>query len=526
MNDDGNFRISNRVMNLGDFLVQAADRYPYKPAIIRNGMSLTWSELNARVDTAAWSLKQLGVDKGDKIVVQSRNCFEMFETMFVTFKLGAIWIPTNFRIAPSDVSHVVSASGARFVIYDDAFPEHADAAIEAGAKHVICIGKPRDGELSYSELSKNAGGEKFETAEVDYNHPCWFFFTSGTTGKPKAAVLSHGQMAFVITNHLADLMPGTDANDASLVVAPLSHGAGVHQLIQVARCVPTILMKTEKFDAEEALSLIEQHQISNMFTVPTILNALATDPAIERFDLTSLRHVIYAGAPMLREHQKRALDKFGNCLVQYFGLGEVTGNITVLPKSNHSLSDNEMRLGSCGYARTGMKIEIQDDQGQALAPHKTGEICVIGPAVFSGYYKNDEANAAAFRNGWFRTGDLGHLDENGYLYITGRASDMFISGGSNIYPLEIEECIAGHPDVIEACVVGMPDEKWGEIGVAAVSLRDGAEMEYDQLKSFLKKNLASYKIPKRLVVFDVLPKSGYGKITKNIVRAAIEDRMV
>lgn len=524
MNDDCNFRISNRVMNLGEFLVQAAARYPDKPAIIRNGASLTWSELNARVDAAAWSLKQLGVDKGDKIVVQSRNCFEMFETMFVAFKLGAIWIPTNFRISPSDVSHVVSASGAKFIIYDDAFPEHADAAIEAGAKHVICIGNPRDGELSYAELSIDVTGDKFETAEVDYNHPCWFFFTSGTTGKPKAAVLSHGQMAFVITNHLADLMPGTDASDASLVVAPLSHGAGVHQLIQVARCVPTILMKTEKFDAEEALSLIERYQISNMFTVPTILNALATDPAIERFDLTSLRHVIYAGAPMLREHQKRALEKFGNCLVQYFGLGEVTGNITVLPRSNHSLSDNEMRLGSCGYARTGMKIEIQDEQGQALAPQETGEICVIGPAVFSGYYNNDEANAAAFRNGWFRTGDLGHLDENGYLYITGRASDMFISGGSNIYPLEIEECIAGHPDILEACVVGMPDEKWGEIGVAAVSLRDGTKMEYDALKAFLKKNLASYKIPKRLVVFDVLPKSGYGKITKKIVRAAIEER--
>lgn len=524
MNPTSSFRITSRVMNLGDFLVQAAARFPDKPAIIRDEESLTWSALNARVDAAAWSLKELGVEKGDRIVVQSRNCFEMFETMFVAFKLGAVWVPTNYRISPNDVSHVAAASGAKIIIYDDAFPEHADAATAAGVNKVVCIGHPRAGELSYAELSQSANQSKFEAAEVDYNHPCWFFFTSGTTGKPKAAVLSHGQMAFVITNHIADLMPGLHANDASLVVAPLSHGAGVHQLIQVARCVPTILSNPDRFSAEEVLELIERYKISNMFTVPTILNALGTDPAIDRFDLSSLRRVIYAGAPMLREHQKHALEKFGNCLVQYFGLGEVTGNITVLPRHEHSTLDAEMKLGSCGYARTGMKIEIQGDNGNALPPFETGEICVIGPAVFSGYYNNDEANAAAFRNGWFRTGDLGHLDEAGYLFITGRASDMFISGGSNIYPLEIEESIAAHPDVLEACVVGIPDEKWGEIGVAAISLKDGAAMDYDQLKAFLKPKIASYKIPKRLVIFDVLPKSGYGKITKKIVRAAIEER--
>lgn len=523
MSADGNFRISSQVMNLGEFLVQAAARYPDRLAIVRDDESLTWSELNARVDAAAWSLRALGIEKGDRIVVQSRNCFEMFESMFVAFKLGAVWVPTNYRISPDDVSHVASASEAKIIIYDDAFPDHADAAIAAGVKKVVCIGNPREGELSYGALSQGGDQKGFDPVAVDYNHPCWFFFTSGTTGKPKAAVLSHGQMAFVVTNHIADLMPGLDIDDVSLVVAPLSHGAGVHQLIQVARCVPSVLANPDKFIAEDVLALIAQHKVSNMFTVPTILNALATDPAIDRFDVSSLKHVIYAGAPMLREHQKNALEKFGNCLVQYFGLGEVTGNITVLPRNEHFLSDDDMKLGSCGYPRTGMKIEIQDEAGKALPPFETGEICVIGPAVFSGYYKNDEANAAAFRNAWFRTGDLGHLDENGYLYITGRASDMFISGGSNIYPLEIEECIASHPDVEEACVVGMPDEKWGEIGVAAVSIKDGRTLDYDQLKAFLKPKIASYKIPKQLVIFDVLPKSGYGKITKKIVRAAIEE---
>ncbi len=517
-------RMSSRVMNLAELLVQAAARHPDRPAIIRGDDQLSWSELNTRVDAACWSLKHLGIEPGDKIVVQSRNCIEMFETMFVAFKLGAVWVPTNYRITPDDVAHVASVSEAKLIIYDEMFAAHADAAVKAGVKHVICIGEARPGETNYADVAQRKTQEVFEPAAVEYNHPCWFFFTSGTTGKPKAAILTHGQMAFVINNHIADLMPGLNSSDASLVLAPLSHGAGVHQLIQVARCVPSILTGSDKLDLEEIFTLIEQHNISNMFTVPTILNALTNHPSIDHYDLSSLRHVIYAGAPMLRHHQKHALEKLGNCLVQYFGLGEVTGNITVLPSQAHTIDDDAMKLGSCGYARTGMKIEIQDETGTALQPGITGEICVIGPAVFSGYYKNDEANKVAFRNGWFRTGDLGHLDENGYLYITGRASDMFISGGSNIYPLEIEEKIAAHPAIAEACVVGMTDEKWGEIGVAAVSLTDGSMLDYQMLKSFLKEHIADYKIPKQLIVFDELPKSGYGKITKKIVRAAIEAR--
>ena len=259
-------------------------------------------------------------------------------------------------------------------------------------------------------------------------------------------MLTHGQMAFVVTNHLADLMPGTTENDASLVVAPLSHGAGVHQLVQTARGVPTILLPSEKFDIAEAFRLIETHRVSNIFTVPTILKMMVEHPAIDRFDHSSLRYVIYAGAPMYREDQKAALKKLGGVLVQYFGLGEVTGNITVLPPDLHDPEDGpQARIGTCGYERTGMQVSIQGDDGRELKPFETGEICVIGPAVFAGYYDNPDANAKAFRDGWFRTGDLGHMDAEGFVYITGRASDMYISGGSNIYPREVEEKILTHP---------------------------------------------------------------------------------
>ena len=181
----------------------------------------------------------------------------------------------------------------------------------------------------WASVIADHAGAKVDNAAVDYDDPCWFFFTSGTTGRSKAAVLTHGQMAFVVTNHLADLMPGTTETDASLVVAPLSHGAGVHQLVQAARGVPTILLPSEKFDIAEAFRLIEAHRVSNIFTVPTILKMMVEHPAVDKFDHSSLRFVIYAGAPMYREDQKAALNKLGKVLVQYFGLGEVTGNITV-----------------------------------------------------------------------------------------------------------------------------------------------------------------------------------------------------
>jgi len=259
--------------------------------------------------------------------------------------------------------------------------------------------------------------------------------------------------------------------------------------------------------------------------VPSIVKMMVEDPAVDRHDHSSLRHLIYAGAPMYRADQRYALGKLGKCLVQYFGLGEVTGNISVLPPNLHDTDDAKQgRIGSCGFARTAMQISIQDESGQELPRGETGEICVIGPAVFAGYFNNDEANAKAFRKGWFRTGDLGHMDAEGFLYITGRNSDMFISGGSNIYPREIEEKILSHPNVREVAVVGMPDDKWGEIGVAAVVTTEPGCLTADDLIAWMKPRIAGYKVPRKVEFFDELPKSGYGKITKKLVREALEAR--
>jgi fatty-acyl-CoA synthase len=300
----------------------------------------------------------------------------------------------------------------------------------------------------------------------------------------------------------------------------------VHQLVQTARGVPTILLPSERFDIGEAFRLIETHRVTNIFTVPTILKMMVEHPAVDRTDHSSLRYIIYAGAPMYREDQKTALNKLGKVLVQYFGLGEVTGNITVLPPHLHDPEDGpHARIGTCGFERTGMQVSIQGDDGRELKAFETGEICVIGPAVFAGYYDNPEANAKAFRDGWFRTGDLGHMDEAGFVYITGRASDMYISGGSNIYPREVEEKILAHPGIGEVAVLGVPDPVWGEVGIAVCVPREGAVTVTEiEIAGFLATKVPRYKMPKRFFFWDALPKSGYGKVPKRLVRDELEAR--
>jgi acyl-CoA synthetase (AMP-forming)/AMP-acid ligase II len=234
--------------------------------------------------------------------------------------------------------------------------------------------------------------------------------------------------------------------------------------------------------------------------------------------------VIYAGAPMYREDQKAALRKLGKVLVQYYGLGEVTGNITVLPAQMHTEDDDapDARIGTCGIPRTGMEIAILDEQGTRLKPHQSGEICVRGLAVMTGYNDNPEANAKAFKYDWFHTGDLGHVDDEGFLYITGRSSDMYISGGSNVYPREIEEALLTHPGISEVAVLGVPDPKWGESGLAVVVGKEGARPAPNELFDHLETRIAKYKWPRRFVFWETMPKSGYGKIVKKDIKALLE----
>lgn len=509
-------------MNLGRLLTQTARRLPDAPALFWRDRCWTFAELDERVDRLAEALRGLGIAKGDRVLVHSRNSNAMFESMWACFKAGAVWVPTNFRLTPAEVAYLGASSRAVVMLRDAGFQAHAEA-VRAASSHlrqVIAISDRREGELDYEALlAASAPTLPDREADVAYGDPCWFFYTSGTTGRPKAAVLTHGQMSFVVTNHLADLMPGTTERDASLVVAPLSHGAGIHQLSQVARGAVTVLTGGEKLDPEEVWTLVERHRVTNMFTVPTILTALVRHPAVDAHDHSSLRHVIYAGAPMYEADQQEALAKLGPCLVQYFGLGEVTGNITVLRPDMHRPEN----AGSCGVPRTGMEVAILDDGGRRLPHGEIGEICVRGPAVFAGYFENEEANRKAFAGGWFHTGDLGRMDARGFLYITGRASDMYISGGSNVYPREVEEAILTHPAIAECAVVGLPHPKWGEAGIACVVPHPDATVREEEVLAHLRDRIARYKQPLRVVVWDALPKSGYGKVPKAMVRARLAE---
>ncbi|MGO4407349.1 acyl-CoA synthetase [Bosea sp. RAF48] len=519
--------MTRRVMNLAHIVTQNARRLAGHPAFIWGEKTLDWAEIDAQVSALAAGLKARGIGKGDRLLVHSKNCDAMFVSMFATFRLGAVWVPTNFRLLPDEVAYLATASGAKGFLCHGDFPEHA-AAVAASSpapEFTWRIGAGAFGEDEVGAVIARHRGERIENAAVEHDDPCWFFFTSGTTGRSKAAVLTHGQMGFVITNHLCDLVPGSTEKDASLVVAPLSHGAGVHQLMISARGAASILLPTERFDIDEAYRLIAKHRVSNIFTVPTILKMLVEHPAADQHDHSSLRYIIYAGAPMYREDQKAALKKLGKVIVQYFGLGEVTGNITVLPPALHEAEDGpNARIGTCGFERTGMQVQIQDEDGKEVEPGVQGEICVIGPAVFAGYYDNPEANAKSFRDGWFRTGDLGHMDEQGFVYITGRASDMYISGGSNIYPREIEEKILTHPAIAEVAVLGVPDPVWGEIGIAVCVNRPGQSATEAEIADFLGPKIARYKMPKRFLFWEALPKSGYGKVPKRLVKDELEKR--
>lgn len=518
-------------MNLGRLLSDSARRWPDRPALVWGEKTWSWAGLDARVNALVAALKARGLGKGDPVLVQSRNNNALFESLWACFKLGAVWVPTNFRLTPREVALQAESSGAKAMIFEDRFAEHAAAAGAAadGPRLAVAIGAARADAEAYETLIEEGaavldpGAEAWEE-EVSHGDPCWYFYTSGTTGRPKAAVLTHGQLAFVTNNHLADLMPGTGPDDASLVVAPLSHGAGAHALSQVARGARSVLLTGEGLDCAEAWRLVEEHRVSNMFTVPIILTRLVRDPAVERHDHSSLRHVIYAGAPLYREDQKLALRTLGKVIVQYYGLGEVTGSITVLPPELHDEDDAAMPVGSCGYARTGMELAIKSPEGERLPAGEDGEICVRGPAVFAGYLDNPEANAKALRNGWFHTGDLGRLDARGFLYITGRASDMYISGGANVYPREAEELLLTHPAVAQVAVLGVPDPQWGESGVAVVVPAEASEASAADLLAFLDGKLAKYKWPRRIVFWDALPTSGYGKVPKHLVRQELRER--
>ena len=518
-------RVSARVSNLAHSLTRAARRFPGRPGLILGPRVWSWIELDRAAHEIAAALLARGVGKGDRVLVHAPNCEEMFCAMFAVFRVGAIWAPADVKRPPDDIAALADQIGATAFLCHVDYPDHARAVASARTPPAFIWSLGGRGAFAEASLANRRSvqlGRAVADAAVDRDDPCWLFFTGGATGRPKAAVLTHGQMSFVVANQLSDLLPGVDERDAGLVVAPLSHDAGVHQLNLVFRGAPTVLMSSEGFDGGEAWRLIQRWRVTNLFAPPSVLKAMVEHPARRACDHAQLRRVIYAGAPMHRADQIRALAALGPTITQYFGLGEAPGAVTVFPAALHEGGEGPCaRLGAAGFERTAMEVSIQDDDGAILPPGRAGEICVVGPAVFSGYWNDPEANARAFRGGWLRTGDVGHLDKEGCLYVAGRASDVYRAQGAAIHPYEIEEVLLAHPDVAEAAVVGTPDGRGGEVGYAVCVPRTGADVTPEVLRAFVAARLPPFKTPTVVVFRESLPRSAYGKLLRRLLREEI-----
>ncbi len=507
--------------DIGHFLTRSAQRFPDRPAWLRGDVSISYRMAEQRVNRLAAALVDLGGTVGDRVGMLLPNCHQGLETILAPMKARMAVVPMNVRLHPDEHAYALNDSRAFALIYAEEFGDVV-ARIRAsvpGVRQLICLGDDRHADLSYEEIVES-GSSGAPDAPVDREDLAWIFYTSGTTGRPKGAMLSHRNLMNMAFNFLMDVNPAS-STDVLLHAAPITHGSGLMLFHHIARGAASAFPETGSFDPAAVFASIERYRATTMFLAPTMVNALVASRERTRFDLASLHTIVYAGGPMYAEHILEAVDAFGPILVQLFGQGEAPMTITVLPKDAHEVGDDPARRrrpSSAGRAVTGVDVGIVGDDGRPLASGETGEVVVSGDLVMQGYWDNPEATAETLRDGWLHTGDLGHLDDDGYLYITDRIKDLVISGGANVYPREVEEVIARHPDVAEVAVIGVPDEKWGEAVKALVVRRDGAGVSADAIIEFCRVNLASYKKPQSVEFLHTLPKNAYGKVLKRELR--------
>lgn len=510
-------------MNIGTLLTKAARTFPDKLALVHGSVKLTYAEFNARANKMANALRRLGVGKGANVSILQYNYPQMLESMFACFKAGCGAVPINFRLHPNEYAFIIDHSESKAVILSPEFNGDLlrvrDRVVDAGS--LISTAEAAGELIDYEDLISGESDE-FEDARVDPNDLAWLFYTSGTTGLPKGAMLTHRNLLAMTMSFYADICPGLGPDDAILHAAPLSHGSGCYALPNVGKAATNVILASKSFDPELVFKTIEEYRITNMFAAPTMVKLMEESPAADKYDHSSLRAIVYGGAPMLVEDLKQAMRKLGPCLVQLYGQAESPMTIAYLPHRDHVMegSPEQMgRLASTGIARTDVEIKILDTDDKEVPTGVMGEIVTRSDLVMGGYWRNPDATAIALRNGWLHTGDVGYLDEAGYLFIMDRSKDMIISGGENIYPREIEEVIIQHPSVREVAVIGVPHDKWGEAIKAVVVLVQGEVATEDDIIAFCRDNIAGYKKPKSVDFVGSLPKNNYGKILKRDLRA-------
>ena len=509
-------------MNIGSLLTKSARTFPENLAIAYGSKESTYAKFNARANRLANGLNRLGVQQGDNVAVLMYNCPEMLEAMFTCFKAGCGVIPINFRLHPKEFAFIIDHSEAKAVIIS---PEFSEAITDLRddlpqVSSIICVSEAQESLLDY-ETVLSAESDRFEDADVDPDDVAWLFYTSGTTGQPKGAMLTHRNLLGMTMNFYADMCPGFGPNDVALHAAPLSHGSGCYALPTIGKAAANVILDAKSFDPGQVLKTIEARRVTTMFAAPTMIKLLIDNPVVDQYDHSSLKALNYGGAPMLVEDMMQAMEKLGPCLVQLYGQAESPMTITYLSHDDHVLDgdpDQMKRLASAGIPRTDVEVKIVDSDDDELPPGEMGEIVTRSDLVMKGYWRDPEATAETLRNGWLHTGDVGYIDEYGYLFLMDRSKDLIISGGENIYPREIEEVIVQHPAVREVAVIGVPDPVWGESIKAVVSLVAEKEITEMDLIDFCTDHIARYKRPKSVDFVEELPKNNYGKILKRELR--------
>jgi acyl-CoA synthetase (AMP-forming)/AMP-acid ligase II len=486
-------------LNLFAVLDQTAARHGGRGAVYLGERQVhTWSELRDRALRLAASIRE-NSGSGARVAVASENRPEIVELMFAIWAAECVFVPINYKLHPREMLQILEDSGASSVF--------ASPKIAAGLTPLTQV--PIETLDSDGYRRRLAATPLTAPRHTDAAALAWLFYTSGTTGRSKGAMLSHRNLMAMTVSHLADF-DDPDENCSLVHGAPMSHGSGLYVAPYVLRGARQVIPESTAFEPEEFLDLCERHPGCSAFLAPTMVQRLV---ATGRERPTNLRTVVYGGGPMYVDSMKKALAAFGPIFVQLYGQGEAPMTITGLRRADH-LDAEDATLGSVGYARSGVDVAVLRDDGTQAAIDEIGEIACRGDVVMSGYWNNPDATAATLKDGWLLTGDMGCFDARGYLTLRDRSKDVVISGGSNVYPREVEEVLLEHPDVAEACVVGAPDAEWGEVVVAFIV---GSAAESD-LDAHLLDRIARFKRPKRYLYVDELPKNSYGKVLKRELR--------
>ena len=505
-------------MNLVDVLLNSVRRYPEKLALVCGDTRLSYRTFNERCNRLANCFNELGIVKKDHVAILSKNCHRHLELLFAAAKTGVVYIPLNYRLSPRELIYIINDCETRLLFFAKEYLPTIKT-IQKEIRRVgtyVCTDDKVDEMLSYEELLACADPSEPDTSFVDEDDLVTIFYTSGTTGYPKGATISH-RNRIVDLNHQVTDTEYIEPEDIYLNIGPLYHVGGFASSSAYLYKGCTVVMLKD-FDPQRIFELIEQERIRTFWAAPTMIQMLLNYPERKKYDISSIKTITYAGSSMPIELLRKGMEFFGdNVFIQFLGTTETGPQITHLSRKDHVLKGTEKqlkRLRSVGVESQMVHVRIVDHQDRDVPVEQVGEIIVKSDAVTKGYWKKPEETREAIREGWYHTGDLGYMDDDRYIYIVDRKKDMIISGGENIYSAEVENVLYMHPAISEATVIGVPHEKWVETVKAVVVLKPGAQATEEEIIEFCKKSLASYKKPTSVEFVTELPKTPSGKVLK------------